>query len=151
MIFLLSHLESHNIRGTVASLWCSCVISGRMTYLEPRYGADKPLLCPGHLEGQRRSLHRTPERKTTSDVVIDISHNHLLVPLRGEEREVALILLRICYSTQWVIWKWSKHCLKRLGEIWKGRNNIAARCLVKALCRDREEEFYLDFKKWFFF
>lgn len=137
MTFSVSHLECCNIRGTVVSLWCSRVISGRVTYLELCYGADKSLLCPGHLEGQRRSLHWTPERKTTSDVVIDISHNHLLVLLRGEEREVALILLRICYSTQGVIWKWSKHYLKHPEEILKGRNNTAARCLMKALCRDQ--------------
>lgn len=60
MTFVVSHLVCCNIRRTVGSLWSSCVISRRVTHLEPSYRADKLLLCLGHLEGWSHSLHWTP-------------------------------------------------------------------------------------------
>ncbi len=105
MTFTVSHLVCCNIRRTVGSLWRSCVISRRVTHLEPSHRADKPLLCLGHLEGRSHLLCCTPhmsqsfrERKrhlTWPRIFHTLTYR---IHSGGRASKVALIVMRICYS-----------------------------------------------------
>lgn len=95
MTFILSHLVCCNNRRTVGSLWRSCVISRRVTHLEPSHRADKPLLCLGHLEGRDSLLPSTYE-SILSCMVIDISHSPLYDMLRRCGCRVMMLVTSMC-------------------------------------------------------
>lgn len=108
LTFTESHLVCCNIRRTVGSLWRSCVISRRVTHLEPSHRADKPLLCLGHLEGRSCSLGRAHTYESivsregrTALTWLQIFHTLTYRSCSdGKCYDVALIPQRICYSTQ---------------------------------------------------
>lgn len=151
MIFIVSHLVCCNIRRTVGSLWRSCVISRRVTHLEPSHRADKPLLCLGHLEGWSRSLRCTlhtsqsfPERKrhlTWSRIVHTLTYK-----LYPEVRAVKWHWSwRGSVAVLWKIWMGSKQYLKLF---WSSCSDfrvlddgVAQRsticCSAEVLCKDQ--------------